>query len=139
MEHSWPGNVRELENAIERGVALTVSGPLTADVLPSEFSRRVPPREVVFRIGSSLGDIERRMIAETLRYTDGDKAAAAEILGITSRTIYRKLERRRKELAHLAQCAEAAQRSTEPDDAARHTPAPADPDAQLDSARRAGS
>ena len=43
------------------------------------------------------------MIAETLHYTDGDKAKAAKILGVTSRTIYRKLERRRKELAQRSE------------------------------------
>ena len=50
------------------------------------------------------------MIAETLRYTDGDKTKAARMLGITARTIYRKLERRRIELAEASH-AEHAERS----------------------------
>jgi two-component system response regulator HydG len=99
LEYHWPGNVRELENAIERGVALTTEGPLCLDCLPPEFRQRRPRREVTFSIGTSIADIERRMIAETLRYTDGDKNHAARLLGITVRTIYRKLERRRLDLS----------------------------------------
>ena len=102
LEYSWPGNVRELENAIERGVAMSNSGQLLSAALPAEFRQRLPRRELTFRIGTTIEDIERRMIAETLRYTDGDKMQAAKLLGITVRTIYRKLERRRLDLVRWA-------------------------------------
>ncbi len=99
VDYGWPGNVRELENAIERAVVLVRSERLTLDDLPPEVLNRAPENRITFSVGTKLSEIERRMIAETLRYTDGDKTKAARLLGITARTIYRKLERRRRELA----------------------------------------
>jgi len=46
---------------------------------------------IVVEIGSTMDDVEKRMIAETLSYTSGDKKHAAEILGIARKTLYRKL------------------------------------------------
>jgi len=97
-DHHWPGNVRELENAIERAVVLARGERLGLEDLPPEVLQRSPEDRISFPVGTSLEEVERRMIAETLRYTDGDKTKAARILGITARTIYRKLERRRREL-----------------------------------------
>jgi len=139
VEFSWPGNVRELKNAIERGVALTNQGPLQAAALPSEFARRASLGQVTFSIGTPLATIERRMIAETLRYTDGDKVRAADILGVTSRTIYRKLERCRKELADQGSASQESPAQVDLgtngiDNVLRHGV-----DAPLDSARRPGS
>jgi two-component system response regulator HydG len=100
-DHTWPGNVRELENAIERAVVLTRGQRLRLEDLPPDVLQRSPEDRVSFPVGTSLQEVERRMIAETLRYTDGDKTKAARILGITARTIYRKLEQRRRELMAL--------------------------------------
>ena len=47
---------------------------------------------IVVEIGSTMDDVEKRMITETLSYTSGDKKHAAEILGITRKTLYRKLK-----------------------------------------------
>ena len=47
---------------------------------------------VTFPVGTPLDDIEQRMIAETLKMTQGDKRLAAQLLGIATRTIYRKLD-----------------------------------------------
>jgi two-component system response regulator HydG len=96
-EHDWPGNVRELENAMERAVVLTKSGAIDVEDLPREV-RGAPPlssgsaRALTFEIGTPLSDIEMRVIHETLRHTKGDKRLAAQLLGIATRTIYRKLE-----------------------------------------------
>lgn len=64
------------------------------DDLPAEL--RDPSashgRQVTFSIGTPLEEIERRMIMETLKFTRGDKRLAADLLGIATRTIYRKLE-----------------------------------------------
>jgi DNA-binding NtrC family response regulator len=95
--YGWPGNVRELENAIERAVVLTKSSAVDVEDLPREV-RGAPPlasgsgRALTFEIGTPLSDIELRVIHETLRHTKGDKRLAAQLLGIATRTIYRKLE-----------------------------------------------
>ncbi|MFQ5600838.1 MAG: sigma-54-dependent transcriptional regulator [Candidatus Krumholzibacteriia bacterium] len=103
VDYSWPGNVRELENAVERAVVLVRGDKLSTTELPPEVLNRAPENRITFTLGTSLDEIERRMIAETLRYTDGDKTKAARLLGITARTIYRKLERRRRELVELTE------------------------------------
>ena len=101
VDYAWPGNVRELENAIERAVVLVRNELLTLDELPPEVLNRAPQNLITFSVGTKLSEIERRMIAETLRFTDGDKTKAARLLGITARTIYRKLERRRRDLSEV--------------------------------------
>ena len=98
--HEWPGNVRELENAIERAVVLTRSPFLEVSDLPREVRDQGDRsadgrRQLTFAVGTPLGDIERRVILETLEHTGGDKKLAAQLLGIATRTIYRKLEAER--------------------------------------------
>jgi len=93
-DYDWPGNVRELENAIERAVVLSKSEFIDAGDLPREVRGAAPsgePRSVSFAIGTPLDEIEKRVIHETLAYTKGDKRLAAQLLGIATRTIYRKL------------------------------------------------
>ncbi len=92
--YHWPGNVRELENAVERAVVLTRNEVLGPDDLPPEIHGMpgANGRSVTIPIGTPLDEIERRVIHETLRHTDGDKRLAAQLLGIATRTVYRKLE-----------------------------------------------
>lgn len=97
-EYGWPGNVRELENAIERAVVLTRAGQtiIDEDALPREIRDATPgavsATSLTFPIGMPLAEIEMRVIHETLRHTRGDKRLAATLLGIATRTIYRRLE-----------------------------------------------
>jgi len=92
--HSWPGNVRELENAVERAVVLARTETITAADLPAE-ARAVPAKasDLVIPIGTLMRDVQRRIIEETLKFTDGDKMAAASLLGIAPRTIRRRLSK----------------------------------------------
>ena len=97
--YDWPGNVRELENLVEAAVVLTEGETITMDALPVEVGGRqrvedLPERDGGIRIppGTSLPEAERRIILDTLQRTDGNKTAAARILGIGLRTLYRKLE-----------------------------------------------
>ena len=96
--HDWPGNVRELENTIEAAVVLADGNEITPAVLPAEIggSQRVedlPTGDgIVIPAGTPLPDAERQLILDTLRRTGGNKTAAARILGIGLRTLYRKLE-----------------------------------------------
>ena len=92
MAYDWPGNVRELENVIERAVVLSKTDTLTKEDLPTAISsaeRR--DEQMTFPLGTPLHEIERRVIHRTLTHTAGDKQLAAQLLGISARTIYRKL------------------------------------------------
>ncbi|MBA3539556.1 MAG: sigma-54-dependent Fis family transcriptional regulator [Deltaproteobacteria bacterium] len=99
-EYGWPGNVRELENAIERAVVLTRAGHtvIDEDALPREIRDSTPGTAIAgatsltFPLGMPLAEIEMRVIHETLRHTRGDKRLTAKLLGIATRTIYRRLE-----------------------------------------------
>ncbi len=98
VEYDWPGNVRELENVIEAAVVLADGDTVTVDVLPVEVGGRqrvedLPDvAEIRIPAGTSLPEAERTIILDTLQRTDGNKTAAARILGIGLRTLYRKLE-----------------------------------------------
>ena len=97
-EYDWPGNVRELENTIEAAVVLAEGELITEDVLPEELGgghsvEDLPDGDVIaIRAGTSLPDAERAIILDTLQRCGGNKTAAARILGIGLRTLYRKLD-----------------------------------------------
>ncbi len=90
--YSWPGNVRELENVIERAVVLGKGTQISPGDLPSHVAQAERrSQELSFALGTPLDEIERRVIKATLDHTQGDKQLAAQLLGISARTIYRKL------------------------------------------------
>ena len=92
VDYSWPGNVRELENTIER-VVLGKTSVLDEEDLPDTILGESRSSEVLtVPIGTPLEEIERRIIRETLKFTNDDKKRAAQLLGIATRTIYRKLD-----------------------------------------------
>ena len=94
--YSWPGNVRELENVVERAVIMATKKVVTVDDLPEHLlSAAEESREKTLEvdIGTSVEEMERRLILETLNYTGGDKNQTARILGISRKTLYRKLKK----------------------------------------------
>ncbi len=92
-KYAWPGNVRELENAIERAVVLSKESLVDSDVLPNSVVKgRQRSDTVNIPVGTTLRDAEMALIQATLDSTAGDKETAANILGIASRTIYRKMQ-----------------------------------------------
>jgi DNA-binding NtrC family response regulator len=94
MDYAWPGNVRELENVIERAVVLSRNETMSESDLPDHIAAAAPSAAtpLTFEIGTTLDEIELRVIRETLRHSKGDKSLAAQLLGISTRTIYRKLD-----------------------------------------------
>ncbi|MHC4957318.1 MAG: sigma-54-dependent transcriptional regulator [Planctomycetota bacterium] len=98
---AWPGNVRELENVVERAVVLA-TGELISDADVYSESDDTPKAMIPFRVGQSLGDLEREAIQRTLKAVDGDKDAAAKILGIGVATLYRRLKEMEEAQAKLA-------------------------------------
>jgi two-component system response regulator HydG len=93
VDYPWPGNVRELENVIERAAVLCRGESVGLEDLPEAIARASAPAPsaLTFPIGTPLEEVELRMIKETLKHAHGDKPLAAQLLGISTRTIYRKL------------------------------------------------
>jgi two-component system response regulator AtoC len=92
-ELSWPGNVRELKNVIERA-AILADGVIGRGDLPEPDPKRVAAAgdsTLQVRVGSSIAEVERRLILATLEELDGDKKRAAEVLGISLKTLYNRL------------------------------------------------
>lgn len=96
VAYSWPGNVRELQNCMERAIALTRYEEITVDDLPETvraYSRSHvliasdDPSELV-----PLDEVERRYTLRVMEAVGGNKTLAARVLGITRKTLYRKLE-----------------------------------------------
>ncbi len=92
LAYDWPGNVRELENAIERAVVLSPDGELLPSHLPPAVAevRRDGARQLI--PGATLAEIEKEAILRTLEVVDGSTSRAAEILGISVRTIQYRLK-----------------------------------------------
>jgi DNA-binding NtrC family response regulator len=91
--YSWPGNVRELQNVVERAVALCAGNMVGLADLPDEIRKHSPEDDrIVLPVGSSLEEIERQAISQTLKKTGGDKELAARLLGIGLATLYRRLK-----------------------------------------------
>jgi transcriptional regulator with PAS, ATPase and Fis domain len=118
--YDWPGNVRELRNTIERATILAGTGMLGPEHLPAHFGepgfapsrrpssahRAVASNEVVaeaqrllearktvqVEVGTTVDEAERQLILRTLESTHNNKTRAAEILGISSKTLQNKLK-----------------------------------------------
>jgi two-component system, NtrC family, response regulator HydG len=91
--YGWPGNVRELENAIERAVILCLGHQITVEDLPPELSGVQHNNPIAsIKPGMTLSEIELAVLRGTLDANQGDKAKTAQDLGVSLRTIYRKLD-----------------------------------------------
>lgn len=95
MRYDWPGNVRELENIVQRMIILAESDHIDVDVLPPRLteSKDSRARALDYLPPQSLDEVEAYFIRKTLRETRGDRALAAEILGIDKSTLWRKVKR----------------------------------------------
>jgi two-component system response regulator HydG len=97
LRHDWPGNVRELMNAVERAVVLSRGDLIDSGDLPTATGRDERARAGEETSGGpSLEEVERAAILRTLEETGGNKSEAARRLGITRKTLHKKLERYRK-------------------------------------------
>jgi DNA-binding NtrC family response regulator len=100
-EQAWPGNVRELANFVRRAVALSRGGEIGMEAfehgkslngkgLHGKVPPPSPPRPE-WKPGLSLGEMERQLFAMTLESTGGNRARAAELLGVSLRTVRNKV------------------------------------------------
>ncbi len=97
MRYDYPGNIRELENLIEQGVALSLDGVIHLDdIVPPELRDSVGSTDAD-KPSRSLQDVvdraERNAIENVLKEVDGNKERAAELLGLSSTTLWRKMKR----------------------------------------------
>ena len=100
MTYDWPGNGRELRNTIERAVILCPDGaPLDAGHLPPGFGKSRPAAAaasdggaITVHVGTTVDEAERLLILRTLEATGQNKTRAAEILGVSLKTLHNKLK-----------------------------------------------
>jgi transcriptional regulator with PAS, ATPase and Fis domain len=95
LDYPWPGNIRELRSVIESAVMVSDGDYITISDLPMNLQHYATGRreEIGTRAIRNIEEGERSVIEEALRQTHGNKAKAAEALGISTRTLYRKLEK----------------------------------------------
>jgi two-component system response regulator AtoC len=91
QNHSWPGNVRELKNVIHRAFIMA-----DEDITPRSLPREVGGesgslRSLHFNVGASISDVEQRLIMATLDAYAGNKRKTAEVLGVSLKTLYNRL------------------------------------------------
>ncbi len=89
-EWQWPGNVRELQNVMERSVLLTKEPTITGDDLQIEGFQARQPR-LTIQPGMTVEEAERLLIQKTLEYTAQNRTHAAQMLGISIRTLRNKI------------------------------------------------
>ena len=96
--HSYPGNVRELANIVERLLVTCPNGEITIQDLPEELCRKtdmeIQSTGMINQLpdgGVRLRDVEKELLVKTLEMTNGNKQAAAKMLGITRRLLYLRL------------------------------------------------
>lgn len=88
--YNYPGNVRELENIIARGVAITENSQIRVEDLPPHLADASPAKKEML---VSLQDLEKKHIHQVLQAVSGQREKAAEILGITRSTLWRKMKK----------------------------------------------
>ncbi len=101
LAYDWPGNVRELRNVLERAIILAGEGSIRLPHLPaavhpqskrSASAREDDPLTVTLSVGNTVAEAERAMIFKTLEHTKNNKTRAAEMLGISLKTMHNKLK-----------------------------------------------
>lgn len=106
--YPWPGNIRELRNVLERSAIAAERGPIGRQHLPAEFGR-APALGTAglgglrFPVGTTVDDAERELILQTLASTGQNKTRAAELLGISLKTLHNKLKEYEAGRSHASQ------------------------------------
>ena len=97
-QYNWPGNVRELRNVIERATILSQGAFIEPRQLPPSLLNEPLPQhqsQVALAPGTTVEEAERRLIMMTLEHTRDNKTRAAEVLGISLKTLHNKLNKLR--------------------------------------------
>jgi DNA-binding NtrC family response regulator len=92
VNYHWPGNIRELQNVLERAVAFAKSDEIDKADLFDGTDDLTDTTSRAFA-GTTLEEVEKKAIIDTLNFCSGNKARAAKILGVSEKTIYNKLQK----------------------------------------------
>lgn len=104
LHYPWPGNIRELEHCIEHAVVLAKGEVIGLADLPVYLPLgKHSEEQLSISLGTTLREIEKKVISHTLRKTEGDKEQAARLLGIGLATLYRKLKNNEAEPGQASQ------------------------------------
>ena len=96
LHYMWPGNVRELENTMHRAVLLSTGDEISIDAIMLQNPEAQKEDEPV-QVGQTVAGMERKLIIDTLKHTMGNRTTAANILGISIRTLRNKLKQYQEE------------------------------------------
>ena len=101
-KHHWPGNVRQLRNAVQRAFIMAEGdeigeGHLSFDAMSPAAESRNDGVSVTVRVGTSIADMERKLIFATLDFCGGRREQAAEMLGVSPKTLYNRLREYERE------------------------------------------
>jgi two-component system, NtrC family, response regulator AtoC len=118
LAYDWPGNVRELRTAIEHGVVMTSGPKVTVRDLPRAIRESAGNASGASTIAEKvnpldLAETEKRLITQALASTGGNITAAANQLGISRRTLHRKLNEMNAQGRNVREQARAAKKRTE--------------------------
>jgi two-component system response regulator HydG len=94
MAHTWPGNVRELRNTLENTLIFLTGEEIMPENLPATLNQAAADRPPgsFFVPGMTLDQMEQEAIRQTLTLAGGNRTRAAEMLGISRRTLQRKIK-----------------------------------------------
>jgi len=93
LSYPWPGNIRELKNCIESMVVMSRKSVLEAEELPPEIRNyKIAEEKLEIELGTSMAEIEKRVIKEILEKVEGKRKEAARMLQIPLRTLQRKIK-----------------------------------------------
>lgn len=111
-KYNWPGNVRELKNIIERCVVLSKDGVIDRDALPPQITsqgclstdnadakKKSGRKFLEIEIGTPFEEIERKIIQQTLHSCNNNKSEAANVLGVSRKTLHNKLDKYSNQLS----------------------------------------
>ncbi len=91
MEYAWPGNVREMQNIIEGGIQLASDNIITYDLVNDYFAPRTQPIQTNTDKTGTVAGVEKQMILDCLTKYKYNKTEVAKALGMSRRTLYRRL------------------------------------------------
>ena len=97
LQYAWPGNFHELEAVLESAFETALSADSRNTVEPEHIALNMPAKGLEFTVGQKLDEVERKYILQTLYFVHQNRTRAAEILGISIRTLRNKINQYREE------------------------------------------
>lgn len=97
LQYNWPGHFLELESVLEQAFDNSIIADSKSTIEPEHIVLNLQPKELEFTIGQKLDEVERKYILQTLYFVHQNRTRAAEILGISIRTLRNKINQYREE------------------------------------------